>query len=174
MLPSADSTTQLVERFRWDVPERYNIGVDVCDKWANREPDRLALIHKAPDGAVVEYTFADIQQLSNQLANLLTARGVAAGDRVGVLLPQAPETAYGHVAVYKLGAIAVPLFTLFGPEALEYRLRNSGAKAVITDAAGAAKLAPIRDGLPALQWLLSVDGPCEGRSEEHTSELQSR
>ena len=161
MLPSADSYSRLVGCFRWDVSDRYNIGVDVCDKWANREPDRLALIHKTPDGAVVEYTFGDVQQLSNRLANLLTARGVAAGDRVGVLLPQAPETAYGHVAVYKLGAVAVPLFTLFGPEALEYRLRNSGAKAVITDAAGAAKLAPIRDGLPALQWVLSVDGPCE-------------
>jgi len=162
MLPSADSYSRLVGRFRWDVPERYNIGIDVCDKWANREPDRLALVHKAPDGAVVEYTFGDVRQLSNQLGNLLTARGVAAGDRVGVLLPQAPETAYGHVAVYKLGAIAVPLFTLFGPEALEYRLRNSGAKAVITDSAGAAKIAPIRGGLPALQWVLTVDGPCEG------------
>ena len=78
MLPSADSYEELVARFRWDVPERYNIGVDVCDKWANREPDRLALVHKAPDGAVVEYTFGDVQQLSNQLANLLAARGVAA------------------------------------------------------------------------------------------------
>jgi acetyl-CoA synthetase len=151
MLASAESYAQLFGRFRWDVPERYNIGVDVCDKWANREPDRLALVHKTREGAVVEYSFGDLQRLSNQLANLLTARGVTAGDRVGILLPQAPETAYGHLAVYKLGGIAVPLFTLFGPEALEYRLRNSGAKAVLTNAAGAAKLAPIRDGLPALR-----------------------
>ncbi|HEX6118250.1 MAG TPA: acyl-CoA synthetase, partial [Dongiaceae bacterium] len=82
--------------------------------------------------------------------------------RVAILLPQAPETAAGHIAIYKLGAIAVPLFVLFGPEALQYRLENSGAKAVITNADGAAKLAEIRGSLPDLRHVLCIDGAPAG------------
>src|SRR3546814_4419110 len=75
-----------------------------------------------------------------------------------MLLAQGPETAVAHLATYKLGAIAVPLFTLFGEEALEYRLADSGARVVITDQAGLAKLAAIRDRLPALESIVSIDG----------------
>ncbi len=125
MLPSADSYEELRDRFRWRVPARYNIGVDVCDKWAG-DPDRLALIYKSgPE--VLRYTFRDLQRLSNRLANALAAHGLARGARLGILLPQAPETALAHIAAYKLGAVAVPLFTLFGAEALEYRVADSGA-----------------------------------------------
>jgi len=159
MLPKAGNYAELQQKFRWDVPEYYNIGVDVCDKWANTEPERIALIHKTNKGTVQEFTFADIKRLSNQTANLLVAHGIQAGDRVGVLLPQAPETGYAHAAIYKIGAIAVPLFTLFGMDALEYRLGNSGAKAVITNATGAAKLAQIRANLPDLKQVFTIDGP---------------
>lgn len=159
MLPQVDNYAKLIDRFRWDVPEQYNIGVDVCDKWAGSRPEQPALIHLAQDGHIAEYTFADLKRLSNQTAHLLAAHGLGQGDRVGVLLPQAPETGYVHVAIYKLGAIAVPLFTLFGLEALAYRLANCGAKAVITEATGAAKLAQIRDRLPELELIFNVDGP---------------
>jgi acetyl-CoA synthetase len=141
----------------WELPRSYNIGVDVCDKWC-REPKRLALIHKPAAGECVEYTFADISRLSNQTANLLLSAGLRCGDRVGVLLPQMPETAIAHVAIYKVGAIAVPLFTLFGVDALEYRLADSGARAVITDLSGAAKLKEIRHRLPNLAVIYTVDG----------------
>ena len=165
MLPSAESYEELRARFRWAVPARYNIGVDVCDKWAS-EPDRLALVYKKSPGApgpeVVRYSFRDLKRLSNKLANALAALGLARGARLAVLLPQAPETALAHIAAYKLGAIAVPLFTLFGAEALEYRLSDSGAQALVTDAEGLAKIAAIRDRLPALQIVLCVDGPAEG------------
>ena len=90
------------------------------------------------------------------------ALGVARGDRVAVLLPQAPETAIGHIAAYKLGAVAVPLFALFGPEALQYRLGNSGAKVIITNREGAAKLAEIRGQLPELKHVLCIDGEAPG------------
>jgi acetyl-CoA synthetase len=96
--------------------------------------------------------------ISNRLANALRANGISKGDRVGILLPQCPETAITHVAVYKLGAIAVPLFTLFGPDALEYRLSNSGAKAVITDIANIEKLLQIRDHVLDLK-IIFVTGP---------------
>ncbi|MBP2314601.1 acyl-CoA synthetase [Azospirillum soli] len=168
MLPQADSYEGLRDRFAWAVPARYNIGVDVCDKWAERDPERLALIHKRRDGAVDEFTFADIKGRSNRLANALAAHGVSRGDRVGILLPQAPETAISHVAVYKMGGIAVPLFSLFGVEALEYRLGNCGAKAVVTDATGAAKLAQIRDRLPDLKLVLRIDGAGEGELDFHS------
>ena len=167
MLPEADSYEGLRDRFAWSVPERYNIGVDVCDKWAERDPDRTALIHKRRDGAVETYSFADICRLSNRLANALAAHGVARGDRVGILLPQAPETAVSHVAVYKMGGVAVPLFSLFGVEALEYRLGNCGARAVVTDAVGAAKIAQIRDRLPELQLVLRIDEAGEGELDWH-------
>src|SRR6202789_3944552 len=135
---------EVAAAFSWEIPERYNIGVDVCDKWSD-EPGRIALIHKPAAGENVEYTFAEIRRLSNQAANLLLSAGVRPGDRIAVLIPQMPETAIAHVAIYKIGAIAVPLFSLFGGEALEYRLADSGARALITDLAGAAKVREIQD-----------------------------
>jgi acetyl-CoA synthetase len=164
MLTPATSYGKLVDTFAWLIPERYNIGVDVCDRWA-REPGRTALIHKAANGEVSEYSFAEIARLSNQAANLLTALGLQPGDRVAIMLPQDPQTAVAHVATYKMAAIAVPLSTLFGVEALEYRLRDSGARAVITDAAGAEKIRTLRPALPELKFVL-VTGP---RSPADTS-----
>ncbi|KAA0592592.1 acetyl-CoA synthetase [Azospirillum lipoferum] len=167
MLPNVDSWEGVSRAFAWRVPDRYNIGVDVCDRWAETEPDRVALIHKRRDGGVEEYRFSDIRALSNRFANALAAQGVLRGDRVGILLPQAPETAISHVSVYKLGGIAVPLFSLFGVEALEYRLANCGARAVVTDAAGAAKIAQIRDRLPELRAVYRIDGSGPGCLDWH-------
>src|ERR1700674_4969542 len=113
---------------RWSIPERFNIGADVVDGHAG-----TALIEIDPSGKVRELSFDAIARLANRLANVLVAHGLARGDRVAILLPQRHETAVAHVAVYKAGLVAVPLFTLFGEEALEFRLGNSGAKAIITD-----------------------------------------
>jgi len=144
--------------FQWRVPEFYNIGVDCCDKWAGQRY-RLALVYENEKGKTEKYTFWDLQGLSNRLANTLKARGIQPGDRVGILLPQCPETALSHLALYKLGAIAIPLFTLFGPEALAYRLENSGAKAVITDSANMEKILEIRERLPDLRQLFVTGTP---------------
>ena len=107
-----------------------------------------------------------LRDTSNRLANALAAHGIKRGDRVAILLPQAPEVAAIHIAIYKLGAIALPLATLFGPDALAYRLQNAGAKALFTDAQGLAKIAEIRrgnsDALAGLELILSVDGPGDG------------
>ena len=94
----------------------------------------------------------------------LVAQGLGRGDRIGILLPQAPETAIAHVAIYKMGAIAVPLFSLFGADALEYRLAHSGARALITDRENLAKIETIRDRLPDLAVTIGTDvstGPRE-------------
>ncbi|RCK54184.1 AMP-dependent synthetase [Thalassospira profundimaris] len=158
MLPAAtDGYSGLCRDFSWDIPEFYNIGVDACDKWAD-DPARLALIHRRADGTRRDYTFAQMRRLSNRFANVLARHGVRRGDRVAILLPQCPETAISHIATYKLGAIAVPLFTLFGVDALEYRLGNCAARALVTDQAGARKIAEIRDLLPALEHVYVIDG----------------
>lgn len=168
MLPIQPSSyADLRQRFSWDIPSRYNMGVDACDKWAERDDTRLALIHVAHDGSARHYSFGAIREASNRVGNLLLANGVQPGDRVGILLPQAPETAYSHIAVYKIGGIAIPLFTLFGAEALRYRLSNSGARAVITNAEGAAKLAEIRHGLPELKAVFTIDGAQDGTLDLH-------
>ena len=157
MLERRETYDEVYGAFRWRIPARYNIGVDACDKWAG-DADRLALIHEDESGRVETFTFARLKELSDRFANALGGLGVGRGDRVGILLAQGPETAIAHLAVYKLGAVAMPLFTLFGPDALAYRLENSGTRAVIGDAASLDKIAPLRDGLPALETLIAVGG----------------
>jgi acetyl-CoA synthetase len=161
VLPQLDSYEAIYRRFEWAVPEFFNIGMDICDKWAD-DPQRPALIHETRDGRTVRYTFADIRRLSNQAANLFVARGIKAGDRVGILLPQEPETAVAHIAAYKIGAIAVPLFTLFGFDALQFRLSDCGAKLLVTDATGMTKIGQIRSALPQLQSVFCIDGEPSG------------
>jgi acetyl-CoA synthetase len=157
MLTSAKDYRTLCDNFQWEVPANYNIGVDICDKWAG-QPDRLALIYESENGRIERYTFRDLKQRSNRLANGLHALGIGSGDRMGILLPQRPETAISHIAIYKLGAIAIPLFTLFGTDALSYRLGNSEARGVITDAANLPKILAIRDSLPQLKVIIVTEG----------------
>ena len=145
-----------VARFAWQVPERFNMGVACCDAHADGT-GRPALIYEA-EGDVATTSFDALKQLSNRLANALAAHGVTPGDRVGILLPQRPETAIAHIAIYKLGAIALPLFTQFGPDALEHRLQHSGASVLITDGENLAKVEAIREALPNLQRLIVIGG----------------
>lgn len=168
MLPRLESYEAVCREFSWRIPEFYNIGVDLCDKWAH-DPSRLALIHERRDGSVSRYTFTDLKRLSNQAANLLASRGVRAGDRVGILLPQEPETAVAHLAAYKMGAIAVPLFTLFGIDALKYRLGDAGIKVLVTDTRSMDKIAQIRDSLPALEAVFCIDGSRAGTEDFHAA-----
>ena len=159
MLTKASRYEDVAGAFAWTVPQRYNIGVDVSDR---QDPNATAIIYRDADDTVAEYTFGDLSRLSNQLANVLTGRGLAREDRVGILLPQAPETAVSHIAVYKAGMIAVPLFSLFGEDALEYRLSACGARALVTDAVGLAKISMIRDRLPDLRFIFCIDGAGPG------------
>jgi acetyl-CoA synthetase len=158
MLERRDNYRDLYGDFRWKIPERFNIGVAVSDAWAARDPERIALFDYNPAGGTRTLTFGKLARQSDAFANALRARGVARGDRVALLLPQSFETLVAHVAVYKLGAIAVPLALLFGVEALEYRLQTAGVKAVITNGAGHAKLKPIAARLSALELIVAVEG----------------
>ncbi len=104
-----------------------------------------------------DYTYGQLARASQRFANALAARGIGRGDRVAVLLPQTPEAALTHLAAYRLGAVVVPLFALFGEDGLLYRLQDSGAKALVTDAANLAKVLAIRDRLPDLADIYSID-----------------
>ena len=148
-------------RHQWSIPERFNIGVDVVDRHAAAGTSP-ALIEVDPSGKVTELGFAAVQELANRLANVLVAYGLSRGDRVAILLPQRKETAIAHVAVYKAGLVAVPLFKLFGEEALEFRLQDSGARAVVTDRDELPKIERLRQRLPELRLVLCADGPGEG------------
>jgi acetyl-CoA synthetase len=159
MLERRDSFKALTDDFRWQIPARFNIGVAVSDRWAAEDPGRVALRDHAAGDDKNELTFGELAARSNALANGLRAMGVAPGDRVALLAPQSFETVIAHVAVYKLGAVAVPLALLFGVEALEYRLRAAGVKVVVTNAAGARTVAGIRHNLPELTHIVSIDTP---------------
>ena len=167
MLERRDSYERLYGDFRWRIPDRFNIGVAVADVWAARAPERTALLEYRPDGAPVALTFGDLARQSNALANGLRAAGVQRGDRIALLLPQCFETAIAHVAIYKLGAIVVPMALLFGVEALEYRLQAAGVKAVVTTGAGLARLKPIAGRLPRLETIVSIDGAQDGAADFH-------
>lgn len=161
MLKPSSSYQILYDSFEWQIPEFYNIGVDICDKHAG-DTKRLALIYEKETGEVDTYTFKDLKNLSNRFANTLQVYGMKSGDRLGILLPQRPETAIAHIAVYKIGGVAIPLFTLFGIDALEYRLADSEASCVITDHANLEKMLEIRPRLPHLKHIFTVGSNGEG------------
>ena len=165
MLPEADSYEAMRTAFRWQIPERFNIGTAICDRWADAEPDREAITYVAEDGTATRVSYGELKALSNRMANLFRARGLERGDRVGVLLPQSVETAAAHIAALKCGSVTIPLFTLFGEEALEYRLGNAGVKILVTDAGGAAKLERLRDRLPARTTVFCIDGAHHGAED---------
>lgn len=154
MLQPAGDIETLRKQVVWNLPDRYNIAASVSDRWASGDPDRLAIRHVGDDGSLQDWSHLELNRAANRCANMLVAKGVRRGDRIALLLPQSPETAIAHLGIYKVGAIAVPLAALFGPDALRYRLTDSGAKMVITDMAGWEKLEPLRDVIPGLESVL--------------------
>jgi acetyl-CoA synthetase len=169
VLPRVGNYDELYREFRWQVPAHYNIGIEVCDRWAVADPQRLAILHVRKDGTPQQITYGWLYEISSRLANALRNHGIGRGDRVALLLPQMPEVAAIHIAIYKLAAIALPLATLFGVDALGYRLQNSGAKALISNSACLAKLDTRRDELPDLEVILSLDGAADSAADFHTT-----
>ncbi|MCV6547721.1 MAG: acyl-CoA synthetase [Cohaesibacter sp.] len=157
MLKPATSYTELYDSFEWTIPSQYNMGWDICDKWAQKEPNRIALYHRKDDGSIKPISYGELQNSANQLANCLTETGLKPQDRVALLLPQCPQTLIAHIAIYKIGAIAVPIALLFGEEALAYRLRDSGTKLLITSQDQMPRITPLRPTLPELTHCLCID-----------------
>lgn len=172
MLPEIRDEARLRSAFRWNIPAFYNIGVDVCDRWAAHEPQRPAIFDVAADGRVHTATYGDLRLSSNRLASALQRFGIGVGDRVGILLPQSLAVAESHIAIYKMGAIALPLAALFGVEALSYRLQDAGVRVLITNASGVGKLHEMPALPQGLDLILSVDG-ADGNVRDYTQFMQS-
>lgn len=156
----APSYEALAAGFRWNVPVRYNIAWDCCGRHA-RLRERFALYYEDESGAQTAYSFWDIQVRANRLSNALAALGAGPGARVALLLPQRPETAIAYMAIFQMGAIAVPLSHLFGPDALEFRLRDAGVTLAIVDPDTLTRLWPLRARLPQLAHVIGVAGARE-------------
>ncbi len=155
-----DRYREICNAFHWQVPPRFNIAWECCGRWAH-ERDRVALYCEDAAGNAASYTYRDLQQRANRLSNALVALGVKRGDRVAIVLPQRVETAVAHIACYQMGAVAMPLSVLFGPDALEYRLQNSEAVVALGDAASLPNLAQVRDQCPLLKHVIGVAGARE-------------
>ncbi|WP_051558816.1 AMP-binding protein [Allorhizobium undicola] len=158
------SHTALCRAFSWSIPANFNMGRAVADEWASKEPHRICLKHFSPAGDHRSLTYGELAQRSSAFAHSLSQLGIRRGERVALALPQGFETAIAHVALYKLGAIALPLALLFGVEALEYRLKTAGASAIVTNAFGFRRLQDIRARLPDLKHVI-VTEKVEGDAE---------
>ena len=135
--PTISSYEEARSAHRWEVPERYNIAADVCDRHPR---DKLAMIHEHHDGTVREVTWGELQDTSNRFANVLTAHGVTAGDRVAMLLPATPETAAAFFGTWKVGAILLSMSVLYGNDGIRHRLTDSQAKVLVTNEANADRM----------------------------------
>jgi acetyl-CoA synthetase len=163
---------KLYRDFHWEIPARFNIATACCDRHADGSK-RLALIYLDEDGGAQRTSFDELADLSRRFANVLKADGLVRGDRVALFLSQSLELPVAHLAAFRSGLVSIPLFALFGEDALEFRLSNSGAKAVVTDQAGWEKLKKIRDRLPDLQNVYLVDDDAPSGTKPFWSQLKA-
>ena len=164
--PSQDAYAELHHGFSWRVPRDFNIAQVCCTRWAQdpRWSARTAVAWEHEGGANGELSFAALQAQADQLSHALKRSGVMPGDRVAVVMPQRPETAVAHMALYQMGAVAMPLSILFGPEALVFRLQDSGAVAALVDESAINPLRSVRSDCPSLRTLVVVGG-AEGQGD---------
>jgi len=146
---------KLRDEFEWEIPEVFNIAWYTCDRWANKG-NRIAVYEEQVDERRETYTYSELQTLTNHLAAYLRDCGVKQGDRIGVNTPQRVETLLAHLACWKIGAVSIPLSTLFGPDALAYRLNDAGAVGAIVDESSIDKFREIREELEDIHTLLTV------------------
>ena len=162
MLQKLNNFEALCLSFKWNIPEFYNIASDTVDQ--DIYQNRIALINFLQDGKIEEWSFVDIKRYANKLANVFDHFHLEANARVGIILGQCPETAIAHMACFKSGKISIPLFNLFGTDALHYRLLNSRASLVICDNIGLNKIFEIKDRLPDLKKIICIDSNNEKRN----------
>lgn len=148
---------EMARDFDWAIPETFNFGADVVDRWA-RERDGPALIWENAAGAQAAYAYSDMARLSNQFANVLRQAGVTKGDRIILMLPRIPEWMIALTGALKIGAVPIPCVEMLTSRDLDYRVENSGAVAVVCRAEQVEKFADQRKGLKAAIALGAAEG----------------
>ncbi|MBP0616194.1 AMP-binding protein [Jiella mangrovi] len=162
----------LTAGFAWNLPARYNIASACADAWACRAPERICLIEDRGAAAALTMSYGELAFASRKLAGAMAARGIGRGDRVAIVLPQSFETVIAHLAVYRLGAIAVPLAMRFGPDALGFRLEASGARLAVLHQEGLATFNAVGESLASLESVIIVGGgPGDGGGPDDFSRL---
>ena len=153
-----DQYASLYESFEWLVPSNFNIGHVCCHRWADNPADarRIALFYEDETGQREVWTYERLAATANQLANGLTRMGVKRGDRIALILGQRPETVVAHIAIYSVGAVVLPLSSLFGPEALEQRLRDAQVRVAIFDDLSASNVLASLSRCPLLTQLVGI------------------
>jgi acetyl-CoA synthetase len=154
----ADRYAALHSTFRWHVPKQFNIAEVCCTRWARDTPEAVAIRWEHEDGRRVDFTYGQLQRDANRLSNALRRLGVQRGDRVAIVMPQRFETAVAHIAIYQIGAVAMPLSMLFGPEALEYRFNHSATQVALVDESAIANVRAVRAAAPGLKTVVAVGG----------------
>ncbi|WP_440770679.1 acyl-CoA synthetase [Natronorubrum sp. DTA28] len=161
-----DDYDHLREEFEWEVPNRFNMAAYVCDRWATTDPvdggesgdERVALYTETAAGEREQYTYEEFHEVTNRLANYFADAGIERGDRIGVNAPQTAETVFTHVAAWKLGAVSIPLSTLFGPDAISYRLDDSESRVCVVDESNVGAVREAAGEVPSLERILTVGG----------------
>jgi acetyl-CoA synthetase len=175
-----DNYSQLHRGFEWRVPENFNIAQVCCGRWAGvpQASARVAIHAMDAGGEITVHSYAELQQEANRLSRVLAAQGVRRGDRVAIVMPQRFETAVAYMAVLQMGAVAMPLSMLFGPDALEYRLHDSDTVLAICDDSSIANVLSVRGSCPLLRSVLGVgsaaalaDFDCAGAMAQEKAEF---
>src|SRR6266404_1495920 len=160
----AKTFAELRAKHRWNIPADYNVAIDCLDRHVELR-DKVALLYADDEGHTARYTFGQMIEASNRFANALRGLGIGRGDVVAIHTPQRPETAIAHIACYRLGAIALPISKLFGPDAIAYRLQNSSAKAILMEPETVAKMDAVdRKDIPDFKHVIVTDGAAGGVS----------
>ena len=159
-LPKPDFYAAMHQGFRWAVPTHFNMA-EVCSRRWGAQPDaaaRVAVITHHLDGQTRSHSYAQLRAAADAMSHVLVSQGVQRGDRVAIVLPQRFETAVAYMAVLQLGAVAMPLSMLFGPEALAYRLQDSEAVLAVVDEATVDHVLAVRAQCPDLRCVMGLDG----------------
>ncbi len=142
----------------WFDHDKINAAYNAITKNAlSSRKNKIALYWEGDDDVKAKYTFLEIEEISNQIANYLKSLGIKRGDRVFIFLPRTPDLYFSFIAILKIGAVAGTLFSAFGPQALFDRLSQSQAKVLITNSEMAKRLSKVKKDLPHLERILLVD-----------------
>ena len=165
-----DHYAALHQGFRWQLEPHFNIAEVCCSRWARADaqqlnaPENVAVLAMNDWTSATSHTYLELQQAADALSHQLQGLGVQRGDRVAIVMPQRFETAVAYMAVFQMGAVAMPLSMLFGPEALAFRLHDSEAVLALADESAVAAVRSVQADCPALRTLVAV-GAAAGQGD---------